>query len=170
MAQYIIERAREAHAHELRAIERAGGARFELIGMPEVAKGEPTPATILEDRARNGQLYVAVAGNAALAGFLCWSPKDGMAYIEEISVHPDHAGHRLAAHLIDRLAADLRGQLALLSLSTFRDVPWNAPYYAKLGFVELPFGSAGPEHRESWRHQEKAGLDMSRRLFMTRAI
>ena len=118
MAQYTIERARDARARELRAIERAGGARFEAIGMPEVAKGEPTPATILEDRASSGRLYLAVSDVAALAGFLCWSPKDGMAYIEEISVHPDHAGHRLAAHLIDRLAADLRGKLTRLSLST----------------------------------------------------
>ena len=59
MVQYIVERARAAHAQELRAIERAAGARFKSIGMPEVAKGEPTPATILEDRAHNGRLYLS---------------------------------------------------------------------------------------------------------------
>ena len=170
MAPYTIERARDGRARELRAIERAGGVRFEAVGMPEVAKGEPTPATILDDRARNGRLYLALSDTAALAGFLYWSPKDGMAYIEEISVHPDHAGHRLAACLIDRMADDLRGNFTLLSLSTFRDVAWNAPYYAKLGFAELALDNAGPEHLDSWRDQAKTGLDMSRRLFMTRPI
>src|SRR5215470_16883363 len=105
--------------------------------MADVADGEPTPVPILEDRAQNGRLYVALAEDRKPVGFLIWSPKDRRAYIEEVSVHPDHAGHRLAQHMIDRLAADLRGVLPALSLATFRDVPWNAPYYARLGFVEL---------------------------------
>ena len=170
MSDYWIELGRAEHAPALRAIERAAGARFTSIGMADVAEGEPTPATILEDRARTGQLYVAVLRGRGLAGFLIWSPKDGRAYIEEVSVHPDHAGHRLAARMIDRLAEDVRGRFAALSLTTFRDVPWNAPYYAKLGFVELPRASAGPEHEASWRHQAKNGLDMTRRLFMVRTL
>lgn len=170
MSDYSIELGRAEHARELQAIERAAGARFASIDMADVARGEPTPTTILEDRARSSQLYIAVARDRGLAGFLIWSPKDGRAYIEEVSVHPDHAGHRLAARMIDRLAAHVRGKLAALSLATFRDVPWNAPYYAKLGFVELPREGAGPAHEQSWRRQAEDGLDMTRRLFMTRAL
>ncbi len=170
MSDYSIELGRTEHARELRALERAAGTRFESIGMADVAEGEPTPATILEDRARHGRLYVAVASSRRLAGFLFWSPKDGRAYIEEVSVHPDHAGHRLAARMIDRLAADVHRKLAALSLTTFRDVSWNAPYYTTLGFVELSRADAGPEHEESWRRQAENGLDMTRRLFMMRAL
>lgn len=170
MTGYRIERGAEGHVPRLREIERVAGARFRTIGMDDIADGDPTPADILEDRARGGRLYVALDDTATAAGFLIWSPKDGRAYIEEVSVHPEHAGHRLASRLIDRLGEDARGRFPALTLATFRDVPWNAPYYAKLGFVELPRSEAGPAHEDSWRRQAENGLDMTRRLFMIRAL
>lgn len=168
-SSYAIEQGRLSHLRHIPPIERAAGARFKQIGMDNVADGEVTPLSILEERARRGRLYVALAPSGEVAGFLIWSPKDGRAYIEEVSVHPDHAGHRLAARLIDRLAEDVCGKHPALSLTTFRDVPWNAPYYATLGFRELAYEDAGPQHEESWRHQAEH-LDMSRRLFMTRPL
>lgn len=168
MTAYRIARGTPSDAPRLRQIEVAAGARFRAIGMEEIAEGEPTPATILEERAKAGRLYIAVAAAGEIAGFLIWSPKDGLAYIEEVSVHPDHAGHRLAARLIDELTNDVRSHMPALSLATFRDVPWNAPYYASLGFVEMPQDKAGPDHQQSWHHQAANGLDMARRLFMWR--
>lgn len=165
---YRIARGTPSPAPRLRQIEIAAGARFRAVGMGEIAEGEPTPQTILEERATAGRLYIAVAAAGEVAGFLIWSPKDGLAYIEEVSVHPDHAGHRLAARLIDELTNDVRHRMPALSLATFRDVPWNAPYYTSLGFVEMPQDKVGPDHLESWRHQAANGLDMARRLFMWR--
>jgi GNAT superfamily N-acetyltransferase len=168
MTPYRIELGRVANAARLREIERAAGERFRAVGMDDIADGEATPASILEARADRGRLYLAVDGEETIAGFLIWSAKDGLAYIEEVSVHPAHAGHRLAARMIDRLAADVRGRHAALTLATFRDVEWNAPYYAKLGFAELALGRVGPQHQVSWKQQSKNGLDVTRRLFMIR--
>jgi ribosomal protein S18 acetylase RimI-like enzyme len=162
---YRIERGRASQAAQLQSIERAAGARFRDVGMADIADNDPTPAPILQDRAQAGRLYVAVTGEGAPVGFLIWSPKDGQAYIEEVTVDVAHAGHRLAARMIDRLAED-----PAITLTTFRDVPWNAPYYAKLGFTEFPYDQAGPEHALSWQHQAEDGLDMARRLFMSRRV
>jgi len=170
MTTYRIELGHASDAVRLREIERAAGDRFRAIGMEEIAEGDVTPASILENRAEVGHLYVARAGDEAIVGFLMWSPKDGLAYIEEVSVHTAHAGHRLAARMIDRLADDVRGRLAALTLATFRDVEWNAPYYARLGFEELPLDRVGPQHQVSWKQQAKNGLDMTRRLFMIRPL
>lgn len=170
MKAYVIERGVASHAARLREIERAAGARFRTIGMDDIADGDVTPVSIFENRADGGHLYIAVDPAGTVAGFLIWSAKDGLAYIEEVSVHPDHAGHRLAARMIDRLAEDVRGRHAALTLATFRDVEWNAPYYARLGFVELPPERVGPQHQISWKEQAKNGLDMTRRLFMIREV
>jgi GNAT superfamily N-acetyltransferase len=167
---YRIERGTASQAGQLQAIERAAGARFRDVGMADIADGDPTPAEILQDRAETGRLYVALTGERTPVGFLIWSPKDGQAYIEEVTVHVAHAGHRLAARLIDRLAEDVRGRHPTITLTTFRDIPWNAPYYAKLGFAEFPRDQAGPAHALSWQHQAEDGLDMSRRLFMSRPV
>ena len=57
---------------------------------------------------------------------------DGCAHIEQVSVAPSHARRGLGAALIDHLAAETGAPA--LTLTTFRDVPWNAPYYQRLGF------------------------------------
>lgn len=166
---YTIGLGSPADAGRLREVERAAGKLFHDIGMGDVADADPAPAAILEDRALNGQLLVARDASGEAVGFLIWSPKDAHAYIEEVSVHPDHAGHKLGARLIDHLCDGIRGRFARVSLATFRDVPWNAPYYAKLGFTECDRAQLGPDHDESWRRQSEH-LDMSRRLFMTRQV
>lgn len=170
MTAYRIALGRTADVPRLAEVERAAGRRFRAVGMDDIADGDVTPAAILEARAESGRLYVAVDGAEAIVGFLIWSAKDGLAYIEEVSVHPDHAGHRLAARMIDRLADDARGRYVAITLATFRDVAWNAPYYARLGFKEVPLVRLGPQHEVSWRQQAKNGLDMTRRLFMIRPL
>ena len=167
---YRIERGRASQAAQLQQIELAAGARFRDVGMADIADHDPTSTAVFEDRAAAGQLLVAHDDAGAIAGFLIWSAKDGMAYIEEVAVHTVNAGHRVGVQLIDRLAQDARGRFPAITLSTFRDVPWNGPYYAKLGFEEFPYDQAGPDHAQSWQDQADNGLDMSRRLFMSRAL
>jgi hypothetical protein len=45
-------------------------------------------------------------------------------------------------HLAALAAADGR---AAITLTTFRDVPWNAPYYERLGFTVVEPADQGPE-------------------------
>lgn len=64
------------------------------------------------------------------------------------SVAPAHARRGVGAALINRLGADAAAQnRPALTLTTFRDVPWNAPYYTRLGFVVLGPAEQGPELR-----------------------
>ncbi len=52
----------------------------------------------------------------------------------------------LGATLIDNLATTARTEgRPGLTLTTFRDVPWNAPYYQRLGFVIVDPAEQGPE-------------------------
>jgi GNAT superfamily N-acetyltransferase len=167
---YRIERAAPGEAERLREIEQAAGRRFRAVGMADIADHESTDAEVLDDHAQCGRLYIARDRTGLAVGFLIWSPKDGCAYIEEVVVHTDHAGHRLAGRMIDRLAEDVRGRCPALTLATFREVAWNGPYYAKLGFTEISHHDLGTSHEQSWRDQADHGLDMSRRIFMTRLV
>jgi GNAT superfamily N-acetyltransferase len=62
-------------------------------------------------------------------------------HLEQLSVHPDHGGRGVGRAL---LRAGLEWAAARgyrqLTLCTYRDVPWNGPFYASEGFVEV--GSA----------------------------
>jgi ribosomal protein S18 acetylase RimI-like enzyme len=143
-----IRRARRDELETLRGIERAAGAAFAAIGQPAIAAHEPPSVAELESFVSAGRAWVAVDASDSPMAYLVSREVDGCTHIEQVSVAPEYARRRLGASLIDRLGADAaaRNQPAL-TLTTFRDVPWNAPYYARLGFVVLEVTEQGPELR-----------------------
>jgi hypothetical protein len=58
--------------------------------------------------------------------------------------------------------------LPALTLSTFRTVPWNAPYYARLGFRELADGELTPGLRDVLAAEATLGLNPADRICMHR--
>jgi hypothetical protein len=58
--------------------------------------------------------------------------------------------------------------LAALTLSTFKDVPFNAPYYARLGFAVVEKLTPGMAAIRA--EHEARGLDETARVFMRRAV
>jgi GNAT superfamily N-acetyltransferase len=140
---------RPPHRDELeamRAIELAAGAAFAEVGMPEIAADEPPSVEELEAFRAAGHAWVATGdGGEPIAYLLAAAVDDGL-HVEQVSAHPDHAGQRLGAALIEHLAGVARAEgRSALTLTTFRDVPWNAPYYARLGFEVVEPAGQGPE-------------------------
>lgn len=128
----------------LRRIERAAGAAFAVVGLPEVAADEPRPLVHLEAFRVAGRAWVATDAADRPVAYLVARVVDGRAHLEQVSVDPVHRGAGLGAALVEHVATWARADgRAELSLTTFRDVPWNAPYYARLGFAELH--AFGPE-------------------------
>jgi len=57
----------------------------------------------------------------------------------------------------------------LITLRTYADVPWNAPFYARAGFVETP--PTTDFHRDLIQVEERLGLArFGRRVQMTAAL
>lgn len=128
---------------------------------PPAASGAPRAS-------EDGYLLVAeVVGSHTVVGFVHVLEVDGLAHLEQLSVAPDHArrghGRRLVEAALDE-ARD-RGH-DRISLRTYADVPWNAPFYARAGFVDV-----APEtkfHRGLIDIEEKPGLPgHGRRVRMT---
>jgi len=161
-----IRSALHTEIEAVREIERASAQRFVGL-MDAIAADEPSPAALLAQRLDDGGLLVATV-DGVLAGFVMFRPLEDHVYVEQIDVLPAFAGRRLGAALLDAVSERARTLgLEGLALSTFRDVPWNAPYYRRLGFVALKTLTPGllavrAEHRAR-------GLDEDRRLFMARA-
>ncbi len=141
-----IRATRPSEPATLQAIETAAGQLFTHVGLAEVA-GHP-PCSIGEHRRylRSQRSWVAADDEDRPAAFLLAGVVDGHAHVDEVSVHPDHSRRRLGAALIDHLSAWAapRG-LPAVTLTTFADVPWNAPYYERCGFVRLDDDRLGPE-------------------------
>ena len=128
------------------AIERQAGALFKTVGMPEIAYDDPGTVPELEPFRADGHAWVAVDADDRPVAYLISDVVDGCAHVEQVSVAPAHAHRGLGAALIDHLAAVAAAESrTALTLTTFRDVPWNAPYYERLGFRVVVPGDQGPE-------------------------
>ena len=56
------------------------------------------------------------------------------------------------------------------NLTTFRHLPWNMPFYARLGFQEVPVAEQSPALRAVFDAETRRGLDADRRLVMRRKL
>lgn len=152
----------------LRDIERAAGEAFREVGMAAVADDEPPSIELLLGYVRAGRAWVATDPAGVPAGYLIVDVFDGTAHVEQVSVHPDHRGQRLGRALLDEAATwAARHGLSTLTLTTFTDVPWNAPYYERLGFRVLVPGEGLRRIRE---HEAQLGLDRWPRVAMARPV
>jgi GNAT superfamily N-acetyltransferase len=166
-----IRRAATGDLPVLQDIERAAGCWFRDIGMPQVAEDEPPTLDELLRYQSAGLAWVAVDPTDRPVAYLVAEHVDGNLHVEQVSVHPDSARHgvgrRLLEHLADQAAAD---GIPALTLTTFVEVPWNAPYYARCGFRVLDESELTPGLR-AIRHRETAhGLDRWPRVSMRRDL
>ncbi|MFI6285149.1 GNAT family N-acetyltransferase [Streptomyces sp. NPDC051018] len=167
-------RIRPAEAAELpllQDIERAAGEPFRDLGMAEIADDEPPALDLLEGYRRAGRAWVSVDGDGPPLAYLIHDTVDGAAHVEQISVHPAAAHRRLGSGLIDHLASRAASDgLAALTLTTFAEVPWNAPYYTRLGFRTLGESELTEGLREIRRTEKEHGLDRWPRVCMRREL
>ncbi|MEV0536689.1 GNAT family N-acetyltransferase [Kitasatospora sp. NPDC050463] len=150
------------------ALEWAAGAPFAAIGMPEIAQDEPPAPEELARFLDEGVALVALDAGGAPVAYLLAEPVDGALHIEQVSVHPGHARRGIGRALIEHLAAGT--DAPALTLTTFTEVPWNAPYYARCGFRPLAGGELTPGLREIRRREARHGLDRWPRLCMRREL
>jgi len=125
----VIRPVRQDELDLLPAIEAAADTVFEPLGIGPL----PGPGTS-QDFA--GALVVLVAGDPPV-GLCRIDGIGGGAHLEQLSVHPDHAGRGIGRALLRAGCAWARAQnFDEITLATYRDVPWNGPFYASEGFVE----------------------------------
>ncbi|MCN9242754.1 GNAT family N-acetyltransferase [Streptomyces sp. RY43-2] len=155
----------------LQDIERAAGRCFHDVGMPEIADDEPLPLDELARYQQDGLAWVAVDTADVPVAYLIAEHVDGGLHIEQVSVHPDSARRGVGRSLLDHAATVAATEgLPALTLTTFVDVPWNAPYYARCGFQPVDDAALGPGLKDIRAREAEHGLDRWPRLVMRRAV
>ncbi|MGV2863632.1 GNAT family N-acetyltransferase [Achromobacter sp. AGC39] len=147
-------------------IERSAAQRFVGTDMAWAAGGETLPLETLHQARTAGLLWVAVHGER-LCGFALATPMDGDLYLAEISVAMPEQGRGLGRALMRAVLDHARqaGRYNAVVLTTDLHLPWNAPFYRRLGFdVVVPSYSPGLHAR--LRAEAAAGFDPARRCAM----
>ncbi len=135
---YTIELATADYAPLLAAIEIAAAGIFPPGSIPEPIRSDSTPVEILLEAVQDGLLWVALAENGRPVGYALVQMVADAALLAQMDVHPDHMRKGVGSALIMRIVENLRvRKKPELYLTTFVHVPWNAPLYAKLGFIAI---------------------------------
>ena len=145
-------------------IERRAGERFRDVDMPEIADDEP-PTDAELDAAM--AMLVAVDDTGELVGYAWLEALGEGAHLEQLSVPPEHGGRGVGAALLEEVASWARARgYPEVTLTTFRDVPFNAPYYERRGFSVVPEVQWMPALRDLVADEASHGLDPDHRLVM----
>lgn len=163
---------RVAEAEELKVLpdlEVAAGQLFADFGMPEVAAYHPPAVESLARYQEMGLLWVAVEDE--VLGYLMAEQVDGCLHIDQVSVAPRHGRRGIGAALIEQAAGTAAAQgFPALTLTTFVEVPWNGPYYERLGFRRLAEDKLTDGLRQIRAHEARIGLDAWPRCGMRKEI
>lgn len=155
-----IREVRAADLPVLRDVERAAGRAFAALGMHLVADDEPPSVEELRAQVDRGRAWVHADADDRPVAYLLAEVVDGCAHLEQVSVHPDHARRGLGRELVEALAGWARARnLPAITLTTYVDVPWNGPYYERLGFRFLEDAELTPGLRRIRRAEAERGLD-----------
>lgn len=95
---------------------------------------------------------------------------DDLAHVQELAVIPGQMRRGIGSALLEAACDWARENgLAAVTLTTFVDVPWNAPFYRARGFVEAP--ASAPELAAIRQAERDGGLDaVGRRIVMRREL
>jgi len=165
-----IEAARPEQLPALQGIEREAARRFAGLGLVDHLLDETLTLDDLAAHQRAGRVWVLVADERPI-GFAVADVVGGTAHLEELDVLPAFGRQGLGRRLVDQVCAwaEARGYPAV-TLSTFRDVPWNAPLYARMGFRVLEPHEIGPALHQVRQRERAAGIPIEARVVMRRAL
>jgi GNAT superfamily N-acetyltransferase len=165
-----IRLAREGDLSRVQQIDRASAQMFNDVGRPEVAELSWSPEALAACR-QAGRLWVITGAEDGPAGFLITDMVDGCLHVEQVSVDPGSARRGLGRALLDHAAQQAAAAgIPALTLTTFADVPWNAPYYVRCGFHVLDDAEVTPSLRAIRQREAAFWQDRWLRVCMRRDI
>ena len=169
---FEIGPARPDEAARCPEIEARAAVRFAPDDLPPGVANRVTDVETLLEAQRDGRLLAArVDDGETLVGFDLLEAHGDEAHLEEIDVLPEYGGGGIGRDLLETTCAWARAKgFAWITLSTFRDVPWNAPFYASAGFEEIPRVEWSEALARSAQEEAASGFDPARRVMMRRRL
>jgi len=166
MMNYEIRPARPVDLPYLGPIELAA-AQLLAGHAPASVLNETTNEAELLEAQRQGLLWVAVADNVPVGFAHLKFLEPGTVHLAEIDVQPDHGRRGIGTQLL-RAVCDwsATNSCRYVTLTTFREVRWNMPFYARFGFEAIPSAGLTPALLSIIVDEARRGLDTDRRVAM----
>ncbi len=153
------------------ALEKRAAERFRAHGHPGIADAPAASPEIFMALWTGHDVLVAVGPDGEPVGFAAAVPVDRFLHLAELSVDPNHGRIGVGRALVGAIVALARERgLAGVTLTTFRAVPFNAPFYVRLGFAEMPMADAPEVLREQFLAELPPLVAVDARVLMIRRL
>jgi len=154
----------------LQVIEQAASQQFSEFGLDGLENINLSIETLIEAQERN-YVWVITTTTQEIVGFAVVSTSGSYVHLEEIDIHPNYARQGLGRALINSICnwSKTTGFQAI-TLSTFRDIPWNAPYYERLGFSIIPENRLSEDLLRVQQQETDLGLPTDQRVMMCKQL
>ncbi len=147
-SEFYIRPARETELETAIEIDKDACSLYAEVGLPiEFDDDHPFAQ---QERARwtealhKKRLLMACSNDGQPIGFIAFDIVDGRPFVEQISVRRAWMNRGIGRALIER-AQRWSVREGELWLTTYDNVPWNKPWYERLGFVVVNDSDCGPE-------------------------
>jgi GNAT superfamily N-acetyltransferase len=161
---------RFAHAEELpllSRIERSAARLFLDTPYAFLVDADPLPLEFVQQQFQAGRVWVAVDCHELVVGYAIAREVDNTLYLQQIDVEPEHGRRGIGSALVNTVCDWAQQQgYGIVSLSTFRDIPWNAPFYSKLGFNPVNETELTTGFQQIRLKELEAGLPIFDRVIM----
>lgn len=136
---------------------------------PELLEGL-VPLRFLRQAQVESRLWVAT-NEESVVGFVVIKFLIESCFIVELDVRPEYWRQGIGSALVEAccLSAKSRG-FSKMMLTTFRQVPWNIPFYRTLGFALLPPTRWTSEIQAIVQHEARYGFAREKRAVMVRSL
>ena len=163
--------ARREHLKSIPAIEVAAATLFSENDLPVDIRFRVTESDDFLYAQQADRLWVAVNAEKRVIGFAAADIVDSEAYLHEVDVLPAFGKQGIGTRLVAAVVTWARHSgYPGLGLVTFKHLPWNAPFYAKLGFEVLDPSEHGPDISKLFEDEKYLGINIENRVAMRLAL
>ena len=166
---------------EILSVEREAGERFRPYGLLDPPdENDPTRQQKDTDAAPShsdqeyrdaiaqNRLWIA-EDNGKIVGFALAFELDNEGHLREVDVLQSHGRRGIGKALIQKVIEWCHANgYASITLTTFKDIPWNKPYYEKLGFKVI--GTSNLEGELALMTQKERGTHKMARVAMRKIL
>ncbi len=153
---------------QLERVESSAAALFLGTDRAWIADDEPTAPEEHADAIADGLHWVAEIAGTAI-GFVYGKRIEDSVYVGELCVARPYQRQGVGRRLMEAVERHARDTgAARVTLTTYRDLPWNMPFYQSIGFEET---DPLPPHLEAQLAREAAaGHDPALRVGLVKAV
>lgn len=168
---YQVRRAVAEDVPLLPDIERIAASLFKTypsdLGLTDANYENVSSVETFAEAEQLGRLWVAVVGSGNIVGFARVTELSGNAHLDELDVLPSYGRQGIGSALLLAVCSWAQDWgYPAVTLRTFRDVPWNGPFYRGRGFHIVESARLSARYLELEASERHRGLRTDLRVTM----